>query len=42
VRDLEASGALKRVHVPGPNGQPLRKLLFDVVDLDDLIRAWKA
>jgi len=42
IRDLEAKGVLKRVTVPLPSGMELRKLLFDKVDLDCLIEAWKA
>ena len=42
IRDLEAKGVLKRVTVPLPSGTELRKLLFDKVDLDRLIEAWKA
>jgi len=42
IRDLEAKGVLKRVTVPLPSGMELRKLLFDKVDLDGLIEAWKA
>jgi hypothetical protein len=42
VRDLEARRILKRVSVPLSAGAELRKLLFDKVDLDRLIEAWKA
>ena len=42
VRDLEAKRVLKRVSVPLSDGAELRKLLFDKVDLDRLIEAWKA
>ncbi len=41
VRDLEAAGVLPRVRVPLPNGGELRKVLFDVEDLDRCIEAWK-
>ncbi len=41
VRDLEADGVLPRVRVPLPNGGELRKVLFDVEDLDRCIEAWK-
>jgi hypothetical protein len=41
IRDLEAAGVLPRVRVPLPRGGELRKLLFDKVDLDRLIGAWK-
>lgn len=41
VRDLDAAGVLRRVHVPLANGGELRKLLFDRSDLDRLIEAWK-
>jgi hypothetical protein len=41
VRDLEASGVLRRVSIPLGNGRELRKLLFDREDLDRLIEAWK-
>jgi hypothetical protein len=42
ARDLEAAGTLKRVRIPLPNHGELRKLLFDRVDLDRLVDAWKA
>ena len=42
VRDLEARKVLRRVTVPLPGGAELRKLLFDKVELDRLIDAWKA
>ena len=41
VRDLDAAGVLHRVRVPLPNEGELRKLLFDRIDLDRLIDAWK-
>jgi hypothetical protein len=41
VRDLEAARILRRVRIPLPGGSELRKLLFDVVDLDALIATWK-
>ena len=41
VRDLEATGVLRRVRVPLRNGGELRKLLFDRSDLDRLVEAWK-
>ena len=40
VRDLEAAGTLKRVSIP-VGSKDLRKLLFDRVDLDELIQHWK-
>jgi hypothetical protein len=42
VRDLETAGTLKRVRIPLPNHGELRKLLFDRIDLDRLVDAWKA
>ena len=42
VRDLEATGTLRRVNVPSGPGRDLRKLLFDRKDLDQLVEAWKA
>jgi hypothetical protein len=36
IRDLEASGTLRRVNVPLGMGKDLRKLLFDREDLDQL------
>jgi hypothetical protein len=42
VRDLEAAGTLRRVRIPLPRGGDVRKLLFDVRDLDRLIEGWKA
>ena len=41
VRDLESAGVLPRVRVPLPNHKELRKILFDVQDLDRLIDTWK-
>ena len=41
IRDLEASGALRRVNVPLGMGKDLRKLLFDREDLDQLVDSWK-
>jgi len=40
IRDLEAAGTLKRVSIH-VGGKDLRKLLFDRVDLDELIQHWK-
>lgn len=42
VRDLEASGILRRVNIPLSAQKDLRKLLFDRQDLDRLVEAWKA
>src|SRR5262249_12403198 len=42
VRAVEAQGVLRRVRVPLPNGGELRKVLFDRLDLDRLIVAWKS
>jgi hypothetical protein len=41
IRDLEATGTLPRIRIPLPNAGELRKLLFDRMDLDLLIAAWK-
>ena len=41
VRELEVGGILCRVRVPLPNNGELRKLLFDVQDLNRLIEGWK-
>jgi len=41
IRDLEGAGVLKRVRIPTRNGGELRKVLFDVRDLDALILKWK-
>ncbi len=41
LRDLEAAGIIARVRIPLPNDGELRKLLFDRVELDRLIEAWK-
>jgi hypothetical protein len=40
VRDLEAQGTLRRVRIPLGTGE-LRKLLFDLRDLERLVDAWK-
>ena len=42
VRDLEASGILRRVNIPLSAQKDLRKVLFDRQDLDRLVEAWKA
>ncbi len=42
VRDLEASGILRRVNIPLSAQKDLRKLLFDRQDLDRLVEGWKA
>jgi hypothetical protein len=41
IRELEWRGVLRRVRVPLPNGADVRRLLFDVRDLDDIIERWK-
>lgn len=41
VRELVNVGVLPRVRVPLPNGGEIRRLLFDVTDLDALIAQWK-
>ena len=41
VRDLEAADIIPRVRVPLPDHKELRKILFDVHDLDHLIDTWK-
>jgi hypothetical protein len=37
VRDLVAAGTLKPVRLPTTGGRDLRRLLFDVRDLDALV-----
>ena len=43
VRELDASGVLTpaRVKIPGRGGQPIRKVLFDRLELDRLVSGWK-
>lgn len=41
IRDLESAGVLLRVRLPLPNRKELRKILFDIQDLDRLINTWK-
>jgi len=41
IRDLEASGTLRRVNVPLGMGKDLRKLLFDREELDQIVDSWK-
>ena len=41
IRDLESAGVLLRVRLPLPNRKELRKILFDIQDLDRLIDTWK-
>jgi hypothetical protein len=40
VRELASSGILPRVRIPLAAGE-IRKLLFDRLDLDRLVDAWK-
>ena len=44
VRELDASGVLTpaRVLIPGAGGRPLRKVLFDRLELDRLVAGWRA
>lgn len=42
VRDLLASGQIRRVVIPGDNGNDLRRILVDRTDLDVLVSKWKA
>lgn len=37
VRDLEAGGSLRRIRLPLPAGGEVRKLLFALEDLDQLV-----
>jgi hypothetical protein len=37
IRDMESSGALRRVQLPGVGGTLIRKVLFDRADLDRLV-----
>ena len=39
---LEEAGRLKRVCVPSPDGDDLRRALYDRQDLDILVEQWKA
>ncbi len=43
VRDLEHAGVLPRIHIPMPRSHDgrMRKLLFDINDLDRLVAGWK-
>jgi hypothetical protein len=41
IRELIAAGRLKRVVIPGENGQEMRRVLIDRLDLDALIERWK-
>jgi hypothetical protein len=41
VYDLAARGVLRRVRVPLPDGNDLRKLLFDRQDVDRIVESWK-
>ena len=41
VYDLAARGVLRRVRIPLPNGEEMRKLLFDRTDVDRAIDLWK-
>jgi hypothetical protein len=42
VRELDAAGVLTpaRVVIPGPDGRPLRRVLFDRQALDRLVNGW--
>lgn len=41
IRDLHAAGRLRRVQLPLSGDRQVRRLLFDRVDLDQLIEASK-
>jgi hypothetical protein len=43
VRELDARGVLTpaRVKIPGRGGQPIRKVLFDRLELDRLVSGWR-
>jgi len=41
IRDMMDSGTLHRVRLPLEGDRELRKILFDVLDLDHLIDQWK-
>lgn len=41
AREMDAAGVLRRVRIPLAAGGEMRKLLYDVQDLDRLIEVWK-
>jgi hypothetical protein len=41
IRGLDVAGILNRVRIPSAGGGELRRVLYDRVDLDALIRQWK-
>jgi hypothetical protein len=41
IRDLDARGALRRIRLPGAGDRDLKRVLFDVRDLDALIERVK-
>lgn len=41
IRELDAKGILSRVRIPLPNAGEVRKLLFDRLELDELVNRWK-
>lgn len=41
IRDFDSRGVLRRVRLPGPGTADLRRVLFDVRDLDRLIEHHK-
>jgi excisionase family DNA binding protein len=42
IRELIASGALRRVRIPLPTGGTLRKIVLDREDLDRVVDRWKS
>lgn len=41
IRELVATGRLRRVVIPGANGHDMRRVLIDRLDLDAWIERWK-
>jgi hypothetical protein len=41
IRELDAEGILSRVRIPLPDAGEVRKLLFDRLELDELVNRWK-
>ncbi len=41
IREMEAAGVISRVRIPLGGTVELRKLLFDRLELDELVNSWK-
>jgi hypothetical protein len=40
IKEMVFNGTLRRVRVPRPNGEDMRRLLLDRAQLDEVVDAW--